>query len=101
MDLAKEDKRKTNRNERARRKKMGVKGLEIIGKDKIKEIEPNIDGEFAMWSKTTGILNPFLLTIALAENAAANGAEYYFGNEVIDIKRVDDIYNIKNCKRYI
>ena len=78
--------------------KNGVKGLEIIGKDKIKEIEPNIDGEFAMWSKTTGILNPFLLTIALAENAAANGAEYYFGNEVIDIKRVDDIYNIKTVK---
>lgn len=78
--------------------KNGVKGLEIIGKDKIKEIEPNIDGEFAMWSKTTGILNPFLLTIALAENAAANGAEYYFGNEVIDIKRVDDIYNIKTKK---
>ena len=25
--------------------KNGVKGLEIIGKDKIKEIEPNIDGE--------------------------------------------------------
>ena len=42
-----------------------------------------------MWSKTTGILNPYLLTIALAENAAANGAEYYFGNEVIDIKRVE------------
>ena len=78
--------------------KNGVKGLEIIGKDKIKEIEPNIDGEFAMWSKNTGILNPFLLTIALAENAATNGAEYYFGNEVIEIKRVDDIYNIKTVK---
>ena len=78
--------------------KNGVKGLEIIGKDKIKEIEPNIDGEFAMWSKTTGILNPFLLTIALAENAAENGVEYYFANEVIDINRIDEIYNIKTVK---
>ncbi|MDY2736398.1 NAD(P)/FAD-dependent oxidoreductase, partial [Intestinibacter sp.] len=56
------------------------------------------DGEFAMWSKSTGILNPFLLTIALAENAAANGVEYYFGNEVVGIERIDEVYNIKTVK---
>lgn len=75
-----------------------VVGLEIINKEEMKKIAPNIDGEFAMYSKTTGILNPFIYTIAMAENAKENGVDFFLDNEVIDIKKVDDIYNVKTTQ---
>lgn len=76
----------------------GVLGLEIIDKRKMKEIEANIQGEFAMYSPSTGILNPFIYTIALAENACENGVTFYFDNEVISIQREDDVYKINTDK---
>ena len=75
-----------------------VEGLEIIDKDRIKEMAPNIDGNFAMYSPSTGILNPFTYTIAMAENAKTNGVDFYLDNEVIDIKRDDDYYEVKTIK---
>ena len=75
-----------------------VEGLEIIDKDRIKEMDPNIDGNFAMYSPSTGILNPFTYTIAMAENAKTNGVDFYFDNEVIDINRDDDYYEVKTIK---
>ena len=75
-----------------------VEGLEIIDKDRIKEMAPNIDGNFAMYSPSTGILNPFTYTIAMAENAKTNGVDFYFDNEVIDINRDNDYYEVKTIK---
>lgn len=76
----------------------GIEGLEIINKDKIKELAPYVDGNFAMYSPTTGILNPFIYTIAMAENAKENGVDFYLDNEVIEIFRENDIYNVKSIK---
>ncbi len=67
--------------------KNGVPGLEIISKDRIKELAPYVDGEFAMYSPATGILDPFIYTVALAENAHHNGVEFYFDHEVTAIDR--------------
>ena len=57
--------------------KNGVKGLEIIDKDRIKQLSPYVEGNFALYSPNTGILNPFIYTIAMAENAVENGVKYY------------------------
>ncbi|MBQ4000893.1 MAG: FAD-dependent oxidoreductase, partial [Lachnospiraceae bacterium] len=53
-------------------RKNGVKDLEIIGRERLKEMEPNIADEAvaALWAPTGAIICPFELTIALAENAA-------------------------------
>jgi len=72
----------------------GCPGLEIIDKKRIKELCPTIDGEYAMYSPMTGVLNPFEYTIGLAENAHQNGVEYLFDNEVKNIEMIDGIYNI-------
>lgn len=66
----------------------GVKGIRMIDKDEIRKIEPNAGGEFAMYVPSSGILDPMAYTIALAENAAANGAAFRFGNEVTAVSRV-------------
>lgn len=72
----------------------GATGLELIGEERLHELVPAVIGKFAMWSKTSGILDPFLFTVALAENAHANGAEYFFGHEVKQIVREDGLYEI-------
>lgn len=64
----------------------GVPGLEIIEKNEIKELEPNINGEVALYSPYTGITNPLLFTIALAENAFKNGACFKFNSKVTNIR---------------
>ena len=62
----------------------GVKGLEIIDQARLREMEPNIspDAVAALWAPTGGIVCPFGLTIALAENAYTNGVEFRFNTEV-------------------
>ena len=77
--------------------KNGVEGLEIVSGDKIREMEPNITDEVvaALVAPTGGIVCPFGLTIALAENAADNGVEFKFNTAVKDIKKVDDGYVIE------
>ena len=65
-------------------------GLELIDEKRLHELVPAVVGRFAMYSKNSGIVDPFGYTIALAENAHANGAEYHFGCEVTDISRDGD-----------
>lgn len=68
----------------------GVQGLRIIDRDEIKKIEPNVDGDWAIYVPSAGILCPFTYTIALAENAAQNGVKYYFDHEVKKISKMSD-----------
>ena len=65
----------------------GVKELQILEHDEIHELEPNLaDGVVcALYAPTGGIIDPFLLTIAMAENACANGAQFQFDTEVEDL----------------
>lgn len=64
--------------------KNGVEGLEIIDAQRLREMEPNInpDAVAALWAPTGGIICPFHLTIALAENANTNGVEFKLNTEV-------------------
>ena len=69
----------------------GVEGLEIIERDKLVSMEPNVSNEAvcALWAPTGGIVDPFGLTIALAENAADNGVEFAFEEPVTGIVALD------------
>lgn len=71
--------------------KNGVKDLRIIYKDELLEMEPNISEECyaALYAPTGGIVCPFHLNIALAENANVNGVDFKFNTEVLDIKKID------------
>ncbi|MGM9973789.1 MAG: NAD(P)/FAD-dependent oxidoreductase [Clostridiaceae bacterium] len=70
--------------------------LEIIDKDRIKEIEPYINDEVkvALYSKSVGVASPYELTIALAENAAANGVEIKLGNAVTAIEKKEGYFEV-------
>lgn len=77
--------------------KNGVKDLRIISKEEVKELEPNITDEAvaALYAPTGGIVCPFNMNIALAENANVNGVEFKFNTEVQNIKKVDDHFEIE------
>ena len=65
--------------------------VEIIGKDELRRREPNVSEEAtaALWAPTGGICCPYELTFRYAENAAANGAEFFFDAKVAGIERGD------------
>lgn len=68
----------------------GVPGMELIDRVRMDEIDPSAGGNFAVYCPTSGILDPFLYTIALAENAAENGARYHLYTEVVGCGRLED-----------
>ncbi len=70
----------------------GCTGLEMIEEEKLHELVPAVVGKFAMWSKNSGIMDPFLYTVALAENAHANGVEFFFNHAVTGIAREEELY---------
>jgi glycerol-3-phosphate dehydrogenase len=74
----------------------GVPDLRIIERDELLEMEPNISDEAvaALWAPTGGIVDPFGLTVALAENAAANGAEFRFNAPVSAIERAGKAWQV-------
>jgi glycerol-3-phosphate dehydrogenase len=72
--LADEDRRRLEEL-KAVGEKSGVPGLEIVDDAAIRRIEPLARGRWALYSAETGIISPYEFTIALAECAAANGAE--------------------------
>ncbi len=55
----------------------GVENLEIIGKEELKKLEPNISNNAlgALYAKDSGIICPYGLTIASIGNAMDNGAK--------------------------
>ena len=67
--------------------KNGVEGMRMIDKEEIERIEPHAGGEFAMYVPSSGILDPMAYTIALADNAAQNGATFLFDHRVTGIAR--------------
>ena len=74
----------------------GVPDLRIIERDELVGLEPHIADEAvaALWAPTGGIVDPFGLTVALAENAAANGVEFLFNASVSAINRNGDAWQV-------
>lgn len=74
----------------------GVKELRILTAEEVKAMEPNISDEVyaALYAPTGGIVCPFGLNIALAENANMNGVEFRFDTEVCNIEKLESGYLI-------
>ncbi|MCB7304677.1 NAD(P)/FAD-dependent oxidoreductase [Bariatricus massiliensis] len=75
-----------------RGEKNGVPDLRILEREEALAMEPNLteDTVAVLYAPTGGIVCPFGLNIALAENAYTNGVEFYFDTEVTRITRRPD-----------
>ncbi len=73
-----------------RGKDNGVPGMEFINRARMDEIDPSAGGNFAIYCPSSGILDPFIYTIALAENAVKNGVKYHLYTEVTGSEYLPD-----------
>lgn len=75
----------------------GVEGLQILSSDEARKMEPQLSDEVkaALYAPTAGIVCPFGMNIAFAENAAANGVDFYLNTEVTAIIPEQEGYKIQ------
>ncbi len=76
--------------------KLGIEGLEILTREEALNIEPNLNKEIVgvLNVKTSGIVSPYEMTIALAENAAENGVEFKLNSKVTSIEKISEGYKV-------
>jgi glycerol-3-phosphate dehydrogenase len=76
----------------ARGQANGVPGLRIVGHDELMKLEPNVnsDTDSALFAPTGGTVEPYEVALALAENAAQNGVQFFFDCTVSQLGPVDD-----------
>ena len=74
----------------------GVEGLVILSGDEARAMESALTDEVvgALYAPTSGIVCPFGMTIAFAENACVNGVEFKLSTEVRDIKKSAESYTV-------
>jgi len=67
----------------------GVGDLEILTAEAVRQMESNVSGSVkkAMYAPGSGIVSPYKVCIAAAENAAVNGAYFVFNEKVIQITK--------------
>ena len=85
---------------KAKGEKNGVPGLEILTGEQAREREPQLSAEvkYALYAPTSGIVCPFEMTLAFAENAFENGAEFRLGTEVTAIEKTEGGYKVVTDK---
>ncbi len=76
----------------------GIVGLELIlDKKKIKHMEPNLTDDVVgvLHAPSAGIVSPYEMTFALAENAAMNGVKFFRSHKVKRIRHQNYIFELK------
>ncbi len=73
-----------------------IPDIKILSKEELHEMEPNISDEAiaAIYAPSGGIVCPFGMNIAMAENAYDNGVEFRFNTEVRTIKKIEGGYEL-------
>jgi len=72
----------------------GVSGLEIVSAERAAELQPGIEAVAALHVPSSGIVSPYALTLALAEEAAVNGVRFHLGCEATGIRPVESGYAV-------
>lgn len=80
-----------------RGKTNGVSALRLLTREEILALEPNVQENVVagMQAATGGIVCPFGMNIAFAENAAENGVEFRFNTSVTGFERTRDGWDVK------
>lgn len=76
--------------------KNGVPNLKILERDEVLKLEKNLNPKVqkALYAETSGIVSPYEMTLAFAENACENGVKFKFNGEVSSIVKEGDCYSL-------
>ena len=77
-----------------RGKENGVNDLTLISKEEVKNMEPGINAESAIYSPSTGILDTHSFMKCLASSFEKNGGQIAYNTEVIGIAKKNDGYEV-------
>lgn len=77
----------------------GCKGLRLVDEKECNELVPHVGGIGGMLSPNTAIFDPFLYTLALAENALQNGVSFFLNTEVTAIHREGEGFVVSSGER--
>jgi (S)-2-hydroxyglutarate dehydrogenase len=66
----------------------GVPGAVLVGPERMREIEPHVDGVAALWSPETGVIDYRLIAAALADEIRTAGGTLLLGAEVTAIREL-------------
>lgn len=82
-------------------RKNGVPDLRIIEREELLTMEPNVsdDVECALYAPTGGIVCPFHMTMAFAENAYTNGVSFFLNTEVTSVRKTEDHYLLETVHK--
>ena len=87
----------------ARGLKNGVPDLEIIDRDTVLSMEPNLnpDVKAALYVPGSAIVSPYELAFAMADDAALNGVVFRLREEVLSVEKTGGGFIVKtNCGSY-
>ena len=72
--------------------KNSVPGLKLLSREEAKAMEPHLSDNVqgALYAETAGIICPFKLNIAMAENANVNGVDFFFNTNVEKLCRDEE-----------
>jgi glycerol-3-phosphate dehydrogenase len=87
----------------ARGQANGVPGLRILERSELMELEPNLspEADSALFAVTGGTVEPYELTLALAENAALNGVEFLFEHPVRSLEAIPGGWRVNAGERVL
>ncbi|MBF0408648.1 MAG: NAD(P)/FAD-dependent oxidoreductase [Candidatus Riflebacteria bacterium] len=83
--------------------KLGVPGMKILNREEVLKLEPNVNPDIhgALYAPSAGIVEPWELAVACAENAIDNGAEMLLNYKVSQIKKIENGFELSNGSRTI
>lgn len=75
--------------------------ISIIDQEEIRRLEPNISDDvlMALYLPTTAVTYPMEAAIANLENAMDNGVDLATDSEVLDIKKIDDHFQVTTANK--
>jgi len=76
--------------------KNGVPEIELLSAEEVRKLEPYVSENVvgALYAKTGGIVSPYEMNIAYAENAYVNGVEFLFEHAVTNIEKIDGGFEV-------
>ena len=100
LTITTEDEQLPVLKELAERSRINGVEVQLLNKEEVLKKEPNINPEVkgALFAPTAGIIDPFNLVVHAMENAIDNGVKFLRNQEVLDIKKENDIYIVKTNK---
>lgn len=83
-----------------RGKQNGVKNLSILNREELLKMVPDLKegNDYALYAKTAGVVSPYLLTIALADEGVLNGGKVYLEEDLEKVERNGEIFRITTKK---